>query len=247
MTTDRSKIIDRINNLRAGQGRTEAEAATFIAKAMEMMAEHQITEAELRTGERAEVGRQVERWFFGNANQGIFSLVCAVAPVFDCAAIGWVGEALDRSEYPAKWRRACQMTIFGTEDDRAMLLAFLDGVLLPQLVMAMGRDRPKSRASYSIAWAFEVADRIATERRRVFDRAGVALIPFDEPKAMAEAAADAPPVEAKIPDRASAVAGLKAGQTADIGSPAITPTDRPGLAAPARQLNPTNPTKETTR
>ncbi len=232
--TDRSKLIDRINNLRASQGRTEAEAEAFIAKAMEMMAEHQVTEAELRTGEPRKVGQQTERWYFGNASRGIWSLVCAVAPVFDCAAIGWVGESLDRSQWPAKWRRCCQTTIFGTDDDRAMLLAFLNGVLMPQLVMAMGRDRPKSRASYSIAWAFEVATRITEERQRVFDRAGVALIPFNEPQAMADEAADAPPVEAKIPDQTSAYAGFRAGQTADIGSPAITSTDRPGATPPKR-------------
>lgn len=234
--TDRAKLIDRILAMREANGRTDAEAEAFVSKAMALMAGHQITEAELRTGQRREVGKETRRYFFGNACQGVFGLFGAVGPVFDCAAIGWVGEALKTDEWPSRWARCTQVTVFGTEADRSMLFAFVEGVLLPQMVLALGRNRPRSRASFATAWAFEVAHRVETERRRVFDEAGVALIPFSEPQAMADEEADGPPLKLGGTDRASAVAGFRAGQTADIGNPGLAGDERPQVPTAPKQL-----------
>jgi len=57
MTEARKKMIERIKAMLNSSGRTEAEMMTFLAKAAELMATYEITEAELAAGEKAKIHR----------------------------------------------------------------------------------------------------------------------------------------------------------------------------------------------
>jgi len=57
MTEARKKMIERIKAMLNSSGRTEAEMMAFLAKASELMATYEITEAELAAGDKAKIHR----------------------------------------------------------------------------------------------------------------------------------------------------------------------------------------------
>lgn len=130
----------------------EAEAATFEAKAQQLMARYAIEQRELRDSE--EYGQSVLDFTdWGHAQYGVAALAALVAPIYGGYGVLWsVGDG--------KTGRA---KIMATETQRTMIDVTLDH-LLPQLRADILRDKPRSRKSYAIGWAQRVVDRLEDAR-----------------------------------------------------------------------------------
>lgn len=232
----RAQLIERIKTMRDATGRTEEEAEAFIAKAAALVMEHQLDEKEIDGHGRQAPGRHEANYWFGNSSQGVFTLASAAAEAFGCVGIGYVGRL-----WNGKARRnmnGAKVVFFGRPDDLTLYVEFFEGVLIPQMISAVSKARPRSRASFCNAWALTVADRLREVRYRVAEDAGQALVAINvdpEVRDAADAEIDAPPSIPTMGDRDSIAAGASAGETADIGGAKLT------------NNNPTNPLPTTPR
>lgn len=220
LNDDRQSLLTKVSALLAKAASTEhePERRAFEAKAQALITRHQIDEAEL--GVAGSIGEReivVDGW--GNATRGVVHLWAGVARLNRCA----VAHQTSRG-----WSR---VLLAGTEVD-AEITARLVEHLLPQLRLAVLRDRPRSRMSYAVGWAHEVVDRLAEARisaaaEVAAERSGfgstevvetTSLVPTNT--AAAEALAETHTLRS---ERRTAVdvgaygSGVTAGQQADLG------------------------------
>ena len=160
----RAKKVEQVRVMLAKAASTEheAEAETFEAKALEIMAEYEIEERELRdvSGYASE---EIDLGMMGNAGTGAASLAIGLADLFGGAGVRGV---VDRKHY-AK--------LHTTPSQRENVELMLDH-LLPQMRNDLSRDRPRSRKSYSVGWAFRVLERLRAAQAVVYAQSN-ALVP----------------------------------------------------------------------
>lgn len=160
----RAKKVEQVRAMLAKAASThhEAEAATFEAKALEIMAAYEIEERELREASGFE-SEEIDLGHMGNAGTGAASLAIGLADLFGGAGVRGVS---DRRHY-AK--------LHTTPSQRENVDLMLDH-LLPQMRNDLSRDRPRSRKSYSVGWAYRVLDRLRSAQTIVYSQSN-ALVP----------------------------------------------------------------------
>ncbi len=217
----RAKILRKIRALRHQSGRTEAEADAMMAKAAQLMADYDISVAEADDiVDRSEVGKTSRKFFVGNCAEGVLYLGFRVAPIFGCAASGWVGMTYDWDT--RKDRRVCQVNVYGTEEKREMVLDLMATLLVPQMQADAARDKPRSRATYSRSWATSAAVKMLEAHQDHIDNTpGAALIPVDTRAQEMMEKAVTRTHRPTTHDYGSMSAGLQAGQDVNIGRAAV--------------------------
>lgn len=143
----------------------EAEAESFEAKALEIMAAYEIEERELREASGFS-SEEIDFGHMGNAGTGAASLAIGLANLFGGAGVRSV---VSRRHY-AK--------LHTTPSQRENVDLMLDH-LLPQLRHDLSRDRPRSRKSYSVGWAARVLARLHAAQSVVYARSN-ALVPTND-------------------------------------------------------------------
>lgn len=206
-TQDHEKTIERIRGLlaKAASSEFEAEREAFEAKAMALMAEHEIAERELRAPSSIDQSL-IDLTSFGRAGKGAACLAAWIADLLG-------GYAVLVSFRDGKSGRV-QLYCTATQRDRLDLL--LDH-LLPQLRAALTKDKPRSRMSYSLAWAHAVIERLRESHATAYATHG-ALVPtnVEAKRAYQAEHGRAAPMSLRI-EAASAEAGTAAGHEADLG------------------------------
>ncbi len=214
MTVDHAqqKQIDRVRGLlaKATSSEFEAESAAFEEKALALMAEHEIAERDLR--EPAHYGEDmIDLTSFGRAGKGAACLASWLADLFG-------GYAVLVSLRDGK---AGRVLVTCTPSQRERLDVMLDH-LLPQLRAAMTKDKPRSRMSYSLAWASAVLERLRTAQAEVYKSHG-ALVPTGDGARSAFEATNGTARQMTLRvNAASAAAGADAGNEADLGHDRLT-------------------------
>lgn len=204
---DRDRRAEKIRALLAkanDDAATPAEAESYTAMAMRLMAKWDIAERDLRDHTPIEE-RSLDFTMFGRAQAGVARLAIRVARVFGCTGLlRHLGDG-----------RPGRVVLFGRAgalDDAEMMIAHL----VPQLMRDVARDRPRSRKSYAIAWADRVAGRLL-ELQEVVYAESHALVPttIDAEVAMHERyhLGAAPGFR---PDGASSASGRLAAGSADL-------------------------------
>lgn len=149
----RERLIDKVSALLAKAASTdhEPERRAFQAKAQTLITRYQIEEEELdlRPGSVGEDVIEVEGW--GNATRGVVHLYSAVAELNRCKVAH------------QSTRGRSTLLLYGTETDTALTRTLVEH-LLPQLRLAILNDKPRSRMSYAVGWAYEVANRLQEAR-----------------------------------------------------------------------------------
>lgn len=210
--TDHDKTIDRIRGLlaKAASSEFEAEREAFEAKAMALMAEHEIAERELREPSSIDQS-MIDLTSFGRAGKGA---ACLAA---------WIAELLGGYAVLVSFRdgKSGRVQVYCTSAQRDRLDLLLDH-LLPQLRAALTKDKPRSRMSYSLAWAHTVLERLHTSHAAAYATHG-ALVPTNiEAKEAYRAEHGAPGSMSLRVEAASADAGKSAGHEADLGYDRLT-------------------------
>lgn len=205
--TDHQKTIERIRGLlaKAASSEFDAEREAFEAKAMELMAEHEIAERELRAPSTIDHS-MIDLTSFGRAGKGAACLA------------SWIAELLGGYAVLVSLRdgKSGRVQVYCTSAQRERLDLLLDH-LLPQLRAALTRDKPRSRMSYSLAWAHAVVMRLRESHTAAYATHG-ALVPTNaEAKDAYEADNGAPGSMSLRVEAASADAGTVAGHEADLG------------------------------
>jgi len=148
--TDHEKTIERIRGLlaKAASSEFDAEREAFEAKAMTLMAEHEIAERDLQTPSSIDQS-MIDLTSFGRAGKGA---ACLAA---------WTAELLGGYAVLVSFRdgKSGRVQVYCTSTQRDRLDVLLDH-LLPQLRAALTKDKPRSRMSYSLAWAVTVSNRL---------------------------------------------------------------------------------------
>lgn len=216
MTDRRTKMVERVRSLLAKAASSEftSEAEAFEEKALSIMAEYEIAEREL-IDVRSVLDRTIiDLSHFKNGAWGAMELVGRLHTLFG----GAYGVLQYTDDLTGK--RVYQAHVWSTPaaHEQAMLLA---EHLLPQLRADMSRDKPRSRKTYSIAWAFRVHDRLSEAQERVYSRSQ-ALVPTTD-AADAERDKHCRDREHSFrPDLLSGLAGDRAGSEADLNQQRIT-------------------------
>ncbi len=143
----------------------EAEAESFEAKALEIMAAYDIEERELRDASGFS-SEEIDLGHMGNAGTGAASLAIGLANLFGGAGVRSV---VDRRHY-AK--------LHTTPSQRENVDLMLDH-LLPQMRSDISRDRPRSRKSYSVGWAARVTARLQVAQSVAYSNSN-ALVPTSD-------------------------------------------------------------------
>lgn len=211
-TDTQQRQIDRVRSLlaKAASSEFEAESEAFEAKALALMAEHEIAERDLR--EPSSFGEDlIDLTSFGRAGKGAACLAAWLTDLFG-------GYAVLVSQ---RDRKTGRVLITSTPSQRERIDAMLDH-LLPQLRAALTRDRPRSRMSYSVAWADRVMERLRVTHEAAYEQRG-ALIPTNhEAKAAFTAQHGRARSSGVRIDAESAAAGTAAGDVADLGFDRLT-------------------------
>lgn len=206
-THDHQRTIERIRGLlsKAASSEFEAEREAFEDKAMSLMAEHEIAERELQEPSSIDHS-MIDLTSFGRAGKGA---ACLAA---------WIAELLGGYAVLVSFRdgKSGRVQVYGTSAQRDRLDLLLDH-LLPQLRTAMTKDKPRSRMSYSLAWAHAVLERLRESHANAYATHG-ALVPTNvEAKEAYREAHGAPGSMSLRIEAASANAGTAAGHEADLG------------------------------
>lgn len=216
-TTDsRTKMIERVRTLlaKAASSEFEAETEAFETKAFRLMADHEIEERELRKASDFDE-HVVDLTAFGRAGKGAACLAAGLADLFGGYAVLWsIGDG-----------RSGRVKLFCTPHQREQVDLLLDH-LLPQLRASLTRDRPRSRMSYSMAWAGRVHERLRSAQEEVY-RECRALVPTNV-QARAAFETEYGPARRQRPsiDPRSAISGDLAGTQADLNQQRLTDRDR---------------------
>lgn len=146
-----------------------AEREAFEAKANQLIFEHQLTQSDLDASDYHQDHRVVSG--YGNATEGILGLWSWIAKAYGCFTL------LTRLE-----RAVCRVTMIGDADDIAIVAATVD-YLAVQLMNDIARDKPRSRKTYSEAWASRAAHRLEDSMTQARidhqELTGVELVPAD--------------------------------------------------------------------
>jgi len=211
-SVDNDRAVDLVRNLlaKAASSEFEAESEAFEAKAMALMAEHEIAERDLR--EPASFNEDfLDLTSFGRAGKGAACLASWLTDLFG-------GYAVLVSKRDGK---AGRVMVLCTPSQRERLDVMLDH-LLPQLRAALTADKPRSRMSYSLAWAAAVLDRLRAAQAEAYQSRG-ALVPTGVEARNAYEADYGRASETTVRvDSASAMAGTTAGHEADLGQERLT-------------------------
>mgnify|MGYP000220682875 CR=1 FL=1 len=205
--TDHEKAIERIRGLlaKAASSEFDAEREAFEAKAVALMAEHEIAERELQ--EPSNISQaMIDLTSFGRAGKGA---ACLAA---------WITELLGGYAVLVSFRdgKSGRVKVYCTSAQRDRLDLLLDH-LLPQLRAALTKDKPRSRMSYSLAWAHAVLQRLSESHTAAYATHG-ALVPTNiEAEAAYQAENGRPGSMSLRVEAASANAGTAAGHEADLG------------------------------
>ena len=223
---NREKLIDKIRKLQAKAGSSEFDAETeaFASMAAKLIVEHEIDDSELADNPSVKtIGlEKFSRSDMRNAAFGYSSLFWKLAPLFRCAALARVSDDWNVAE--AKMRRTSHIWLYGAEQDREALKQLIDFILVPQMMAAILRDKPRSRKSYARGWAVAVANRIETAQVNYCADIG-ALIPTNtEAQEMADSASSGSTKHAI--DHSSLAAGSQAAQNADLGQTKVSAGQR---------------------
>lgn len=205
-TGDKARIVKKVVALLAKAERTEhePERQAFLAKAQAMITRYQIDDGELGLHGAAVREKTIPIDGWGNATRGVVHLYAGVAELNRCSAAHRLGRG---------W---AQVVLYGTEIDAELTCALVDH-LLPQLRLAILKDRPRSRMSYAIGWAHEVVERLKAAQADAASVAG-ALVPTNT--VATEALHSAHKVRNERRSTVDTLAygsGLAAGEEADIG------------------------------
>lgn len=211
-TAGQQRQIDRVRSLlaKAASSEFDAESEAFEAKALALMAEHEIAERDLREPSSFEEDL-IDLTSFGRAGKGAACLAAWLADLFGGYAV-----LVSRRD-----RKTGRVLITSTPAQRERIDAMLDH-LLPQLRMALTRDRPRSRMSYSVAWADRVMDRLRVAHAAAYQRRGALVPTSHEARAAYQAVHGRPHSSAVRIDAESAAAGSAAGNAADLGFDRLT-------------------------
>lgn len=206
-TNTHNKNVERIRGLlaKAASSEFDAEREAFEAKAMALMAEHEIAERDLREPSSIDQS-MIDLTSFGRAGKGA---ACLAA---------WIAELLGGYAVLVSFRdgKSGRVQVYCTSSQRDRLDLLLDH-LLPQLRAALTKDKPRSRMSYSLAWAVAVLGRLRESHEAAYADQG-ALVPTNaEAKAAYQAEHGAPGSMSLRVEAASADAGTAAGHEADLG------------------------------
>lgn len=215
---DKTRIVKKVAALLAKADRTEhePERQAFLAKAQAMITRYQIDDGELGLHGAAVRERTVAVDGWGNATRGVVHLYGGVAELNRCSAAhrmsrGWA-----------------QVVLFGTEVDAELTCALVDH-LLPQLRLAILRDRPRSRMSYAIGWSHEVIERLKAAQVEAASASG-ALVPTNVTAVEALHGAHRVRNERRSTvDTLAYGSGLAAGEDADIGLTGLARSEQPTL------------------
>ena len=216
----RERLIDKVAALLAKAASTdhEPERRAFQAKAQTLITRYQIEEEELEVRPVAIREQIVEVEGWGNATRGVVHLYSAIAELNRCKV----------AHQSARGRST--VLLYGTETDASLTCALVEH-LLPQLRLAILNDRPRSRMSYSVGWAYEVAKRLA-EAREVEAAASSSLVPTNtEADEALRAAYKITNGRRTTIDVAGYGSGMEAAERADIGRIKVGPRDTPDLGA----------------
>jgi len=205
--TDYKKTIDRIRGLlaKAASSEFEAEREAFEAKAIALMAEHEIAERELQEPSSIDQGT-IDLTSFGHAGKGAACLAAWITDLLGgYAVLVSIGDG-----------KSGRVRVYCTSAQRDRLDLLLDH-LLPQLRAALTKDKPRSRMSYSLAWAHAVLQRLSDSHNAAYAAHG-ALVPTNvEAKEAYQAENGRPGSMSLRVEAASANAGTAAGHEADLG------------------------------
>lgn len=206
-TDDHQRTIDRIRGLlaKAASSEFDAEREAFEDKAMSLMAEHEIAERELQEPSNIDQS-MIDLTSFGRAGKGA---ACLAA---------WIAELLGGYAVLVSFRdgKSGRVQVYSTSAQRDRLDLLLDH-LLPQLRAAMTKDKPRSRMSYSLAWAHAVLERLRESHAVAYATHG-ALVPTNvKAKEVYRETHGTPASMSLRVEAASADAGKAAGHEADLG------------------------------
>jgi hypothetical protein len=160
---DREKFVDRVRKLLAkacDKAATEAEREAFEAKALQLMAEHEIADRDLR--EASPIQRFRLPVSEGNATRGVAYLIHRLAAM--------------NGAYSLWYQQGRVVHLYCTAAQHEAVRLLLDH-LLPQLRHDMARDKPRSRKTYALAWAIRVAGRLSESQAVAYAEIGSALVP----------------------------------------------------------------------
>ena len=211
-THDHQKTIERVRGLlaKAASSEFEAERAAFEDKAMALMAEHEIAERELQ--EPSSIGEtMLDLTSFGRAGKGAACLAAWIADL-----LGGYAVLISRGD-----GKSGRVKVYCSSTQRERLDVLLEH-LLPQLRSAMSKDKPRSRMSYSLAWAHAVLERLSDAYTAAYATHG-ALVPTNVEAKQAYREAHGTPGSMSLRvEAASAQAGKAAGHEADLGYERLT-------------------------
>ncbi len=209
---DHAKTIERVRGLlaKAASSEFDPEREAFERKAMALMAEHEIAERDL--AEPSNIDHDmIDLTTFGRAGKGA---ACLAA---------WITELLGGYAVLVSIRdgKSGRVQVYCTAAQRDRLDVLLDH-LLPQLRAALTKDRPRSRMSYSLAWAHAVLKRLRASQADAYAEHG-ALVPTNDAARQAydDDHGRAASMSLRV-DAVSAGAGAAAGQEADLGHDRLT-------------------------
>lgn len=222
MSTDASKITDRIMKLLAKAEGTdnEAEAATFMAAAQRLMAQHAIEESMVRAAGRRATSEVVTKFITSTHTWHNTDLALAggITDANDCLIYGCARHS----------GRPARIAIVGHPEDVAnVLLAY--GSLQVQLARYLrGTPRHQSwRRAFRYGFANRVTERLAETRAHIVREMAdddPSLLPVLRDKAVAVRDAMPPNLRKIRNSRVDAdgyVFGTAAGNRADVGGPAM--------------------------
>lgn len=221
MSTDTTKVTDRIMKLLTKAERTdnEAEAATFMAAAQRLMAQHAIAESMVRAaGRRA--ANEVETKTFATGRTWWRT---------DLALVGFITAANDCQYYgtmPGR-RGGGHITLVGYAEDIANVEMIYVSLQVQLARFLRGTPSYQSwRRNFRLGFAVRAGERLAEARAHVVEEmaeSDPSLLPMlvDKAATVKDAMPDGLSVTRTSGGGGAYGAGINAGNRADVGGPAM--------------------------
>ena len=218
MTDD--TIISRIRKLFAKAESTEfgPESEALTAKAFELLARHDLTEADLIEVDNDYGRRIIQLDHFGNAAHGACSLVVFLHRLQGAEG----GIRVWNDLFTGKRRAESHVWATDSQHERAMLFV---NYLLPQMRADLIRDKPRSRKSFSLGWASRVHQRLQELQQTAYDGTNLPVPTTTAAnRAMTDDLGGRPRNTGDYDvDARSYTSGIVAGGQADLNQERITP------------------------
>ena len=201
----RAKVVELVRAMLAQAASTtfEAEAETFEAHALRLMAEYEIEQRELRDVDTDYDVHDIACERFGRAQYAAVVLCAEVAKLFG----GYGILVRDNRRYTTR------LVVTDTQFELAKPL--IDH-LLAQMMSALNHDKPRSRKDYSLGWVYRVLDRLNAAQAVVYSESNALVPTNDAAKAAYVELHGRPDTGRKIVVGANYQDGQVAGEGADL-------------------------------